>query len=231
MKKVKDIIALANSLAPQVLAYNWDNTGLQIGNVNQDVSGILLTLDINKSVIDEAIAKNCELIISHHPLIFKPIKKIDQKDYLGKLIYKIIANKLNVFSMHTNLDKAEDGINDYLADLLGLVNIKPLNSTENRNDSDYSPGRIAHLCEEVPFRDFLRIVKKRLNIEQMRYVGEDKNRVRCIAICSGSGSDFIPVAAKEGADILITADIKYHQAQEAEVTGLGLIEAGHYQTE
>ncbi|HHU91978.1 MAG TPA: Nif3-like dinuclear metal center hexameric protein [Halanaerobiaceae bacterium] len=230
MYKVKDIIAMANKLAPQNLAYAWDNTGIQIGELEQEVTGLLLSLDINEAVVDEAIAKNCQMIITHHPLIFRPLKKIKKEDQQGRMIYKIIANKINVFTMHTNLDKAEGGINDYLANIFGLTAVRDLRAEDDLM-TEPGPGRIGSLDTEISLGGFLEMVKEKLKIEQLRYVGDLNTGVKTIAICSGSGADFISLAAAEGADLLLTGDIKYHQAQEAEVLGLGLVDAGHYQTE
>lgn len=132
--------------------------------------------------------------------------------------------------MHTNLDSTEGGINDYLANIFGLSDVRPLGVRDN-TVQEPGPGRIGILPAGKSLQEFLQLVKEKLNTEQLRYVGEDDKIIKSVAICSGSGSDYISLAAKEGADLLLTGDIKYHQAQEAEVLGLGLIDAGHYQTE
>lgn len=231
MFRFQDIINFADSLAPQNIAYDWDNSGLQIGNPNQEITEILISLDVNESVINEAIDKKCQLIISHHPMIFESFKKIDKKDYQGSLIYKVIRNNLNIFSMHTNLDLANDGINDYLAFLFELENVQILKAIEINGDSKIGLGRIGTLKQFIKLNDFLRIVKKLLKIPYIKYVGDLNSFLSTVAICSGSGAGLISDAAKKGADLLLTSDIKYHQAQLAEELGIILIEAGHYQTE
>mgnify|MGYP000851227135 FL=1 len=230
MNRVKDIMELASRLAPQKLASEWDNTGLQIADLEQEVDSILLSLDINEAVVDEAIRKKCQLIISHHPLLFRPIRKIGRQNYQGRLIYRIISKKINVFAMHTNLDSAEGGINDYLANIFGLSDVRPLGVRDNPA-LEPGPGRIGSLPAGISLQEFLQLVREKLDAEQLRYVGEEDKIIRTIAICSGSGSEYISLAAEEGADLYLTGDVKYHQAQEAEILGLALIDAGHYQTE
>jgi len=336
MIKVNDIIGAAERLAPKNLAYDWDNIGLQIGNKSDLVKNMLISLDINEEVINEAVDEKCQLIIAHHPLIFKPIKKINNDNYQGNLLYKAILNKINIFTMHTNLDIARNGLNDYLAKVLEIKNtnylkltneqdqdifklvifipaehfeevktgilktsaghlgnyshtsfsskgqgtFKPLAGSEpyigdigklNKVDEyrfetivkksdikgvlkimhelhpyekiayDLYPvdnssvkhglGRIGFLKQEIEFNDYMKFVKMILNNQQIKYVGKPRDIVRCIAICSGSGAELIVQAAEKGADLLITSDIKYHQAQLAESLGINLIDAGHYNTE
>ena len=152
MNRVKDIMELANRLAPQKLASEWDNTGLQIADLEQEVDSILLSLDINEAVVDEAIRKKCQLIISHHPLLFRPIRKIGRQNYQGRLIYRIISKKINVFAMHTNLDSAEGGINDYLANIFGLSDVRPLGVRDNPA-LEPGPGRIGSLPAGISLQD------------------------------------------------------------------------------
>lgn len=232
MYQIKDIIQIAEKLAPDNLAYDWDNVGLQIGSVDNLVDSILFTLDINKKVIEEAISKKCQLIISHHPLIFKPINKISASNYKGKLIYKIIKNNLNIYVMHTNLDIAPEGLNDYFARILDLKDTEILDIIIEENDKRYGLGKIGKIKDELKLRELINILKDKLGIEQeLAVVGNLNKKIKKIAICTGSGGDLISLAAQKGADLFITGDIKYHQAQLAEQLGMLLIDAGHYYTE
>lgn len=136
--------------------------------------------------------------------------------------------------MHTNLDMAENGINDYLVKLLGLKDIEYLKIVKEELPLDlneYGLGRIGFLGEKISFKGFIDIIRDRFSLTQLRYVGDKSDYLSCVALCSGSGADLIETAAQKGADVLLTADIKYHQAQYAEQLGLNLVDAGHYQTE
>jgi len=330
------VISLLTDLAPQNYAYDWDNVGIQTGSLNQEVENVLVSLDINNKVINEAKNNDCNLIISHHPVIFDGLNSIHDQTETGKLIINAIKNDITLYSAHTNLDVAEGGLNDYLASLLDITDLKGLSLKEKTNyyklvvfgpeksldkirknvlnngagqignysktsfvtngvgtfkpeensnphlgekgrmaqvdefrletivkednlskiisqlkevhpyeevaydifelknkvsDKNISLGRIGVLEKSFKLYNYVKKVKEILNIPFLKYYGNDNQKIKKVAICSGSGSDLISKAKYSGADLYITGDVKYHEAQHAEQLGLNLIDAGHYGTE
>ncbi len=155
MVKVKEIISTANKLAPEQLAYDWDNTGLQLGNEDKNVNNVLITLDLTEDIVDEAVKKGCQLIVSHHPLIFTPLKTICSKTVIGKIINKIIKNDLSIYIMHTNLDLASGGLNDYLAAKFGLKKCSPLMTESSK--------KLYKLVVFIPLEYFEKVKKEILD--------------------------------------------------------------------
>ncbi|WP_099189193.1 Nif3-like dinuclear metal center hexameric protein [Tepidibacter mesophilus] len=331
---IKDIIKIFENKYPKSLSYNWDNVGLIVGDEMSKVTKILVTLEATQAVIDEAVEKNVNLIITHHPFIFKGLKKINTSTTKGNDIYKLIKNNISLYSAHTNFDIAYDGLNDEivkrldLRDVLvldttynqklykisvyaplshqecirkamvdmgcgnignysdcsftfnGLGRFKPLNKSnpyigvkneietveevkiesicEESNLSDainniikahpyeevaydiyelknvgkqYGLGRIGNLENNIKFKELAECVKESLNIKDLKVTGNLEEYVNKIAIVSGSGSEFINKAHNMGADVLITGDVKYHDAQNALELGIKLIDAGHFGSE
>ncbi|SDC80114.1 Nif3-like dinuclear metal center hexameric protein [Halanaerobium congolense] len=333
MVKAAEIIQLMGRIAPRELAEDWDNVGLQVGDINQEVKNVLIALDFNQAVLNEALEKNCQLIITHHPFIFNGIKSINTQNETGKLIFDLIKNDIILFSAHTNLDVAEGGLNDYLINKLDVENISLLKTTKSKNyhklvtfipendlqkvrDAVYAKrageyknyshsgfyqegtgnfkplekaephlgkkgvlnevneyrfevivadnkldqvvkellkvhpyeepawdlyelenlktekgiGRIADLKAEIELQPFLNEVKEVYDLDVIKVV-KSKNKLKRIALCSGSGADFIKDAYYQGADLYLTGDVKYHEAQIAEELGINLVDFGHYGSE
>lgn len=334
--KCSEIIAVMETIAPTYLAESWDNVGLQIGSQERDVNKVLLTLDITEEVVDEAIDKGVQLIIAHHPFIFNGLMSINMDELKGKLLEKMIKNDIGLYVAHTNLDKAELGLNDFIAQKLHIEKRKPLKKSEqetfykivvyvpvdytqdildvlgecgagfignyshctfrtvgkgtfkpedgadpfigeedelavveeNRIESivtgkilqnlisglkavhpyeemayDLYPlenedlevreglGRIGYLKEAMPPDAFVEMVKDALQLDFVRTAGTPPDVVEKAALCTGSGAEFIGLAKVQGADVYITGDIKYHDAQRAEENNLWVIDAGHFGTE
>ncbi|HHV45432.1 MAG TPA: Nif3-like dinuclear metal center hexameric protein [Tissierellia bacterium] len=328
-----DIVNIMNKWALPNLIDEWDNTGFQIGDPNKEVSKVLVSLDLDREVLDKAIEEDVQMIITHHPLIFKPIKSIVYDSYKEKLIYDIIKNDMVVYNAHTNLDLAKNGVNDILADMFGLSSIEPLKEVKEdglfklvvfvpKSHADiirnvlgeegagfignyshctfniegigtfmphegtspfigeanklekveeirietivkkkdlnrivkrmisahpyeevaydiyplfnkgevYGYGRVGNI-ERIALGKFLNIVKEKLEVKNIIVYGEINRDVTRIALCGGSGASFIYDAYNKGAQVYITGDIKYHDAQYANELGLTLIDAGHYHTE
>lgn len=320
-------------IAPVRLAEEWDNVGLQVGDTKQNVENVLLALDFNKEVLAEAKNTNCQLIITHHPLIFNGLKSVNSQNESGRLILELVQNEIALFSAHTNLDIAAGGLNDFLINKLPVENISLLKVTESQNYyklvtfvpesdfvevkealyqkgagryKDYSHsgfyqkgsgnfkplaaaepylgeknklntvseyrfetivaeknldkiikellkvhpyqepawdlyrienlkdesgiGRIADLKKEFKFDDLLAIIKDVFELKQLKYV-KAKNKINRIALCSGSGADFIKNAYYKGADLYLTGDLKYHEAELAAELGMNLVDFGHYGSE
>lgn len=225
------IIETMEKWVSKVLIDSWDNTGFQIGNPLKEISRILIALDLDKEVLAKAINEDYQMIITHHPIIFKPITSLTTMDHNSSIIYDTIKNDIVVYNAHTNLDLAEGGVNDCLAEALGLKNAQPLSIIDKENlPKKFAYGRIGYV-ERIGFYEYLDIIKTNLQTSHLIVYGNPKKHIERVAICGGSGSDFIIDAYNHEADLYITGDIKYHEAQYAHGLGLTLIDAGHFNTE
>ncbi|HEY3307697.1 MAG TPA: Nif3-like dinuclear metal center hexameric protein [Desulfuromonadaceae bacterium] len=331
--KVSDILGIVNKIAPPELAESWDNSGLQLGEPNAEINRIMVALDPTPAVVDSALAASCQLLITHHPLIFRPQKNISTGTSQGRLIYTAIRGGLAIISIHTSYDIAEDGLNDLLAARLGLSECLPLQITTSQElvklavfvpethldqvrrallplterlgsysdcsfaapgEGTFTPlegaapfigsigvleqvreqrveflisrnnlaraiktllaahpyqepafdiypllntgkklglGRIGRLSEPTTLAAFATTVANRLQTKGLRYVGAGDRQINKVALCSGSGASFLNAAVRAGADCLVTGDVKYHEAREAEDLGITLIDAGHFPSE
>ncbi len=218
MAKVIDILNSLKNLAPVELAEAWDNVGLLIGNSRREVRKILVMLDFDNQGMEEALDVGADMIITHHPAIMNKLSSITDPLYL-----ELIENKISLCSMHTNLDNADQGVNQVLAETLGLYDIEPI-------EFDGLFGRTGYV-DECTLGEFIQTVKLALDIDHVRYVGSKKNIVRKVAVVGGAGADFIPNVKLAECDVFVTADVKYHQAQLANKIELNIIDAGHFETE
>ena len=228
MLSVADIMACLEQSFPQSLAEEWDNVGLQVGSACLPCRAIMTCLTVTQDVVDYATEMGVDLIIAHHPLIFTPLKAIILQQPVGRIISKLLAHQISLFVAHTNIDKACGGLNDWLAETLQLQEPGIL---ETREGEAGGYGRIGCLADEVTLTSLVRWVGKALGIETVRFIGDQDKPIRKVAVCSGSGSHLWPLALEQGADALITGDLKYHIAIEVENTPLALIDAGHFGTE
>lgn len=334
MSNLQQIITEMANLAPHRDAQDWDNIGLQVGDFDSEIKKVLISLDVNEDVLNEAIKKDIDLIISHHPLIFNGIDNVHNQTAKGRIIMQAIKNDVAIYSAHTNMDIAQGGINDLLAKKLNLTQIKllskdnekklyklavyvPENHVENvknmifkkgagkignysktsfsyKGEGTFLPnkgsnphfgnqgeltevnevkiesvvfedkiqnvikgmlkvhpyeevaydvyelplqseykgiGRIGLLKEATVLKKYCAHVKDILNVDKLKVRGNLDKMIKKVALCSGSGADYIKLAKAKGADLYITADIKYHEAQLAEEINLNLVDAGHYETE
>ncbi|WP_316347767.1 Nif3-like dinuclear metal center hexameric protein [Desulfuromonas acetoxidans] len=333
--RLHDLVGWLNRNYPQSLAEEWDNVGLQVGDLNQEITKVMVALEPTEQTIKQAIDHHCQLLISHHPLLFKPLKKISKNDETGRILFAAIQNNLAIVSAHTNLDHAADGLNDWLAECLDLGATTPLLpprsgdqvklvvfvpeddtdrvatalfkagaghiggydhcSFRNRGTGTFRPGtdtqpfigqagqdervdevrletivprhrlaatlqrmekahpyeevaydliplenrrqdiglgRIGRLAEPLSLEELAHRCKDKLDCAALRIVAAEQPRpVNKVAVCGGSGASLIHEAARQGADVLITGDIKYHEAMAARSLGLALIDAGHFATE
>lgn len=222
MTTVQDLFDYLKAVAPLELQLDFDNAGFLIGHGGSEVRTVLLALDVTDEVADEAIRSGAQLIVSHHPIIFHPLRSVtDSRPDTVKLL-RLIENRIAVISMHTNLDIAEGGVNDVLIKLLGA-------ETDGALDAD-GCGRVGHLPAPLPLEDFLARCKQTLAVNGLRYVSAGK-RVQRLAVMGGAGADSIAQAAALGCDTYVTADIKYHDFLCARELGLNLIDADHFCTE
>ncbi len=331
---VHKIMGIVEELAPGRLAESWDNVGLQLGSATNKVNKVFLALDLSDSVLTEAIGWGADLIITHHPVIFQGITHLRTDLPLGRRLAKLIQNDINVYVAHTNLDIAENGLNDLLARQLGLESVSVLKvnghqeyyklvvfvpegyqdevleaiskvgagwignyshcsfqapgtgtfkgetginpfigkpgelekAKELRLETivpkenlslvlramlevhpyeevaydlyplantgpAYGLGRIGTLSQEMTLKDFAEVVKGRLNVSQVRVWGELNREIKTVGLCGGAGAELITTAAFRGADVFLSADIKYHDGQKAADAGMAVIDAGHFSTE
>lgn len=228
------IIEELEALAPSSLKEEWDNVGLLVGDENQRIKNVYVCLDITSENVRKAIEFGADLMVSHHPLIFKPMFSVTESDFTGAIVRELIKNNISVFCMHTNFDKADGGMNDLLAQKLGLENIRKFTPDEcvdpmgNKLDEI---GRVGALELPMLLRDFIEHVRKTLSCSAVKYMGNPEETVQTVALCSGSGGSGIYSAYHSGADIYVTADLNHHHAQTAKEIGLNMIDAGHFETE
>lgn len=228
MPKVKDIAAAIEEFAPRELQEGYDNAGLQVGDPEMEVSAVLVCLDVTEDTIAEAIERKCNLIVSHHPLLFKGLKNICGRTPVERIASKAIKNDIAIYSAHTNLDSAVDGISYRIAHLLGLKNLRVILPTAP--ESHTGLGIIGEISP-MPKMEFLRKVKEKFSVKALRYSAQSGKLVlRKIAVCGGSGGSLIPQAMEAGADAFVTADLKYHDFTDWGPELL-LADIGHYESE
>ena len=227
--RICDIISEMEKIAPPYLAEKWDNSGFLLGDETRNISKVFVCLEINSTTLPQAQNSGAELIITHHPLIFKPLSSIRESNPTGRLIRTLIKNDIAVYSMHTNFDKADGGMNDLLAETLGLENVR--HYTEEEYADGENIGRVGTLEPAMSLEDFAAFVKATLGCKTLRTVGIPDEDVSTVALCSGSGGDLMLNALRAEADVYLTGDIGHHDAQLASEIGLNIIDAGHFETE
>lgn len=225
MTKVSDIARFIEELAPPELAEDWDNVGLLIGSQTQDVVRVMVCLDATMDTVDEAIQKKVDLLVTHHPVMFKGIKLINENDTRSRILMKLIRNNISVYSAHTNLDVAVEGVNEQLANIIGLSDIDDI------SDGRPGLGKVGWLSETMSFEDFIYMVKVQLEIPYIRVIGYEKDEIRKVAVFCGSFDENWGAIISEAPDVLLTGDIKYHTALEAFEKNICVIDAGHFATE
>ena len=222
--KIKDIIKFLEERFPLSLQEDWDNSGLQIGNIENDLTNIMISLDLDEQTIQKAKEKSCNLIINHHPFLFSSIKSIDLNEEKGKIIKDLIKNDITVFAMHTNLDIGKGGVNDNLAKLLELRDISNLD-TNNENPM----ARFGYTNEKTAY-DFSKFVKEKLNCKGLILYGDKDKKIEKVALCGGAGSDFINDAIDKNCDLIVTSDVKYHEAID-NCKKINIVDPGHFASE
>lgn len=220
--KAESIYNYLEKLAPIELKMDFDNVGFLVGDKSSEVKSCIVALDITEAVIEEAIAEGAQLIISHHPIIFEPLKNVLYSDPCGRKLIKLIKNGIGAICMHTNLDIAEGGVNDALMAALGC---KPISAL-----SDDGCGRIGEYPEEMELGAFLRKCKDALAVNGLRY-HDAGLPVKRLAVMGGSGGGELETAKSLGCDTYVTADIKYDRFLAAKELGINLIDGDHFCTE
>lgn len=227
--RVRDVYNLIDEFSPFYLTDSFDNTGILFGSADNEVTSILFTLDISIESVQEAINNKCDLIISHHPFIFQPLKLIDTDSYKGRVIRHLFENDISVISAHTNMDIAKKGVSYCLAEMLNLRIEKPI--TIENQELGVGYGYIGSI-EPVNLSVFLKTIKDNLGCPRLNVInGFDNKKIEKVAVCGGSGCDFIEKAFNDGIDLYLTGDVKYHDAQLATELGIVLVDGGHFYTE
>ena len=230
MTTVADILNFVETLAPRAMKMDWDNVGMLCGSRSTPVTRVLVALDPFEHVCAEAADWGAQVIVTHHPLIFRPVPNVTDETSVGRGLMTLIRNGISAVNAHTNLDQSPGGVNDELAKRLALVNVQVLNPC-GTTESGESWGLLrAGEVPEQPLDAFLNRVKTLLGCEGLRYVNGGRP-VRRVCVGGGSCADGMPEAIAAGCDTFVTADIKYNQFWDAQDLGLNLIDAGHFYTE
>ncbi len=240
---LSDIIKILNRLAPPFLAEEWDNCGLQLGDPAWPVTKIWVALDPALPVVEAACDQKVDLLITHHPLIFKPLKSIQFHTPLGAVLNLATRQNLAIFAAHTNLDSAAGGLNDILARRIGLKELKPLVAGKEikRYQYDNYPaisqehrpgiGRVGYLGTAMDLKSFARMIKKEMGLKRIKFAGDPHLKIKKAAVCTGSGSSLLANFFASGAEAYISGDMRYHDARDVEAANLGVIDIGHFSSE
>ena len=222
----KELLQVIEGFCPTSLQEEWDNCGMQIDVGDQEIRRVLVALEITNAVIEEAIQQGADMILTHHPMIFSPMRKIVFDDVIGGYVHKLIQNGISVYACHTNFDKLDGGNNDYIGGLLELENIRPF-------DKDNGFCRKGDTPFETTFSELIHKAATAFDMEEKYFktVGDLSKTIETVGWCSGAGTEFITVAYDEGCQLYITGDLKYHEAQLAKEMGLCVLDAGHYGSE
>lgn len=227
--KIKEVLNALEEFAPLPLQEDWDNAGLQIGLTEAEVSGALLCLDINEEIVDEAITKGCNLIVSHHPLLFRGLKRISGDDYVQRSVLKAIKHDIAIISMHTNFDNARGGVNFKIAEKMGLTGIDFF-CKKVVNGIECGSGVIGSLPKPMVSMAFVKMLKDTFGVESMACNGLLHRPISRVAICGGAGDFLIDEAFKAGADAFFTGEMHYH-VYFGWQQRMQICVAGHYQSE
>jgi dinuclear metal center YbgI/SA1388 family protein len=210
-----------NKLAPEEISEEWDNPGIQCGNPDKDIKKIALSLDADSFAVDFAIEKGCDLLLTHHPLIFPSVSHIDTDDFIGKRLYRLIRNDIILYSCHTDFDKS--CMTDAVDDRLGLIRERSL-----MDCGDIGMGSVGIFEEEMTLSELSNRIMDRFGISNVRIFGDPDHIVKKAAVLGGSGKSEIDEAIRKGADTYITGDIDHHSGIDAVEKGLNIIDAGHF---
>lgn len=220
---VKDICNIMNSIAPEEYAEGFDNVGLLVGDKNAEVTGILLALDATAESVDLAVQNGCNMIVTHHPLIFSPLKSVTTDDAVGSVVYKLIQNGIALYSAHTNFDKVPGGTDDMLAEAVGII------SPARLEENELGFGRLGNIPPTTA-RELKDNLSPRLGASVIT-TADDNKPISTVATVAGSGGDFVELAIKNNVDLFITGEMNYHTALDAKRLGLDVMLCSHHASE
>ena len=225
----KEIIQVIEAAYPREAALDFDNVGLLAGRTEKEVKRVYIALDATDAVIDRAVEAGADMLITHHPLIFSPLKKVTDEDFVSRRVVKLIQNDISYYAMHTNYDVL--GMAELAEKILGIRNTEVLDITMEKDGKPEGIGRIGELEKPMTLEECCVYVKHKLNLGSLKVFGDMQAEVSRLAISPGSGKTAIAAAIAKGADVLVTGDIGHHDGLDAVEQGLSVIDAGHYGTE
>ena len=234
---VAEIWQALTEWAPSDLAEEWDNVGIQVGDPDARVKRLVTALDVSSGLIESAVSIKADMVLTHHPLIFSPLKNLVLSSPVSRIISICIKNDIAVASAHTNLDSAENGVSDQLASMLGLEQVRPLVPSCRRggesggHDHKTGIGRVGRLGRVVSLGNIIDTVCENLDLPGVTVVGDPAMDIETVAICGGSGSGLWPAFVESRADLFLTAEVKHSIVREAEMLGRAVMDAGHFATE
>ena len=227
--KIDKFIKIMESIAPPILKESYDNVGLMVGDREREVTKILVALDCTLKVIEEAKAMGAEVILSHHPLLFKKPSTITTDTLLGKKIIELIKSDIALYSSHTNWDSVSHGLNDEFVAYLGFGEGEIME--RNPLEESAGIGRVVNISKEMTLGEVIDRVKEKLNLKGLRFAGNLNKPIKTIAFVNGSGQDFMEIARRKGADLIITGDTTYHYTSDYSEMGLAILDVGHFNSE
>ncbi|MCR5790231.1 MAG: Nif3-like dinuclear metal center hexameric protein [Lachnospiraceae bacterium] len=224
--KCQQLIEMLEELSPPQYALDWDNVGLLAGRRDKEIGTIYIALDATDEVVKRAVTAGADMLLTHHPLIFKPVRKINSDDFIGRRLLQLIRHDMVYYAMHTNFDVM--GMADAAAESLNLRDIDILDVTFEKGDVREGIGRTGRLPRIMSLLELSEYVKERFHVAHVRIYGDPESNLERAAVCPGSGKSEIGHAIEAGADVLITGDIEHHEGIDAVAAGLTIIDAGHY---
>ena len=232
MTTIGNVAALLEMFAPAALAEEWDNVGLLVGDAGRAANRVMTCLTLTEDVADEAIVGEADLVITHHPLPFRPLKRLTTDSHEGRTLWKLIGAGVSICSPHTALDSAETGINQQLADGLNLAEAMALVPNDPSDpDSPLGAGRCGAVLEPTTLARLASNTRKLLSLDHIRVVGDDNQSISRVAIACGSGGSFLDAAIEQGADALVTGEATFHTLLAARAAGAAVVLTGHYASE
>lgn len=233
MIRLQVVISFLHEFAPPELAEDWDNVGLLIGDPADEIRSVLTCLTLTPNVADEAISRGVQLIVTHHPILFRPIQRLTAETSEGRMLLSLIRAGISVYSPHTSYDSAADGINAQLARLLELQDVRPLrpNIAVTSGSSPSGSGRFGTLPHTASLRELIERIKPALRVSTVQFVGDLDRPITKLGIACGAAAEFLRDAARLGCEALLTGEARFHSCLEAEATNLALILPGHFATE
>lgn len=228
--RCSDVIGRLEELAPSSMACDWDNPGLLAGRMEKEVKKVWLALDATDDVIEEGVNWRADLILTHHPLIFRPLKKVNDQDFISRRILKLIQNDISYFAMHTNFDCAPGCMADLAADRLGLTNREVLEPMGELDGVSYGIGKTGMLKEEMTLDRLAQLVKEAFGLPFVTVYGDPEafGLIRRVSVSPGSGGSMVEKALAAKAQVMITGDIGHHDGIDAVANQMAVIDAGHY---
>ncbi len=230
MTTVQQFCQFLEAFAPRRLAEDWDNVGLLIGDRKRSAEKVMTCLTVTPESAEEAIEQKAQLIVTHHPVPFRPLKRITADSVTGSILLRLMEHKIAVYSPHTSFDSASNGINQRLAEGLGIAEPKPLQPFEADPD-ELGAGRYGKLENPLPLSEFVARAKALLTLEGMHIVGDASQTVLRVAVACGSAGQFLQPALRLGCDCLVTGETNFHTCLEAKANGAALVLPGHYASE